>query len=175
METGTIVAVMPPDVPSPVGGLAHAGASLQLGCTQGRTPGAYGIVVSCNLAGYVGPHDVISSAQLVLTQSGLVGTDPLSSHWSSSLGNGPAQLISDMVRCSLMSRTCTFTGGNGFAGSSGVESPTRRGREWGGLRESVWFERKSVLGGAKGSFVCVVPYLRNCSMWRSTRDMVATL
>ena len=100
METGTIVAVMPPDVPSPVGGLAHAGASLQLGCTQGRTPGAYGIVVSCNLAGYVGPHDVMSSAQLVLTQSGLVGTDPLSSHWSSSLGNGPAQLISDMVRCS---------------------------------------------------------------------------
>ena len=101
METGFIVSVMPPDVRSPVGGMVNAGIGthgLKLGCTQGRTPGAYGFVVSCDLTGYVGARDVVASARLVLTQSGLIGIDPLSNKWSSSVGPGPAKMQLDMVR-----------------------------------------------------------------------------
>ena len=65
---------------------------------QGRTPGAYGFLISCNLTGYIGPNDVINAAQLVLTQSNLVGTDPLSDAWTSSAGAGPAKMVLDMVR-----------------------------------------------------------------------------
>ena len=100
-ESGTIVAVMPPDVPAPVGGLVAPGGgtdALVIGDTEGRTPGAYGFFVSCNLAGYIGPADTVSSAQLVLTPSSTYGVDPLSRQWTSNAGPGPAQLLVDMVR-----------------------------------------------------------------------------
>jgi hypothetical protein len=49
-EAGYIVAVMPPDVARPEGGLTQPATGLNglvLGDTVGRTPGAYGFFVSC--------------------------------------------------------------------------------------------------------------------------------
>ncbi len=61
---------------------------LVLGDTEGRTPGAYGFIVSCDLAGYVGPLDSIMSATIMLTRSSLFGTNPLARAWTSNRGVG---------------------------------------------------------------------------------------
>ena len=100
VESGTLVAVMPPDVPSPTGGLASPGVGtngLILGDTHGRTPGSYGFFIACDVQGYLGPTDVVSSATIVLTQGGSAGIDPLGPDWTSSAGPGPAKLAVDMV------------------------------------------------------------------------------
>ena len=100
MESGTIVAVMPPDVPKPTGGLASPGVGtngLILGDTFGRTPGSYGFFIACDVQGYLGPQDIVSSAMLVLTQGGSIGIDPLGPGWNSSAGLGPAKLLVEMV------------------------------------------------------------------------------
>ncbi len=99
-ESGYLVATMPPDSPRPMGGLAIPGLGkdgFRLGDTVGRTPGAYGFIVSCNSIGYLGPRDVINDAQLMLTVSGIKGINPLSSRWTSDAGSGPARLQTDMV------------------------------------------------------------------------------
>ena len=135
LQTGTIVAVMPPDVPSPTGGLTQPGMTLRraavgsvgvyqtkdaaphvrcrcccwcaaggganalvLGDTVGRTPGAYGFVVSCPMDGYLNPKAVVQSGTLVLHQSAAFGINPLSNQWTSSVGPGPAQVLFTMVR-----------------------------------------------------------------------------
>ena len=100
VESGTLVAVMPPDVPSPTGGLASPGVGtngLILGDTHGRTPGSYGFFIACDVQGYLGPTDVVSSATIVLTQGGSIGIDPLGPGWNSSAGLGPAKLLVEMV------------------------------------------------------------------------------
>ncbi len=111
-ECGTLVAVMPPDVPVPTGGLANPSESddfLILGDTVGRTPGAYGFVVSCNLVGVLGEDDVVSSASLILSRGGAKGVDPLSEAWESTAGPGPASVLLDMVctqLCRAMKSLC---------------------------------------------------------------------
>ena len=91
---------MPPDKPVPTGGLVQAGTGINgliLGDTVGRTPGAYGFIVSCDLTGYVGPEDTISAANLLLTRGISQGINPLGSKWTSNIGPGPAVLNVDMV------------------------------------------------------------------------------
>jgi hypothetical protein len=70
---------------------------LMLGDTVGRTPGAYGFIVSCDLTGYVGPADVISGARLIMTKSGQQGINPLGGTWTSNAGPGPAKVLFSMV------------------------------------------------------------------------------
>ena len=65
---------------------------------MGRTPGAYGFVVSCSLQGYVAPSDIVLSSMLVLTRNGGTTLTPLSSSWTYPGGRGPARLQTDMVR-----------------------------------------------------------------------------
>ncbi len=66
--------------------------------TQGRTPGAYGFIISCDFAGYVGRDDVIHGATIALHRGKGQGINPLSSAWSYPGGTGPAKLNIDMVR-----------------------------------------------------------------------------
>jgi hypothetical protein len=83
---------------------AGAGLSsdgLTLGDTVGRTPGAYGFIVSCDLTGYVGPSDVINSAKLIMTKSASQGINPLGPLWTSNAGPGPAKVLFSMVRGAL--------------------------------------------------------------------------
>ncbi len=92
---------MPPDVRSPEGGLTLSGTGLNglvLGDTVGRTPGAYGFFVGCNIEGFVGKSETILKAQLVLQRGWSNGINPLSNNWSSNAGQGPAQMIVDLVR-----------------------------------------------------------------------------
>ena len=80
---------------------AHTGKGvngLTLGDTIGRTPGAYGFIVSCNLPGYIHPADVISAAKLVMFRSSNIGINPLSNDWTSDAGVGPAKIQFSMVR-----------------------------------------------------------------------------
>ena len=84
------------------GGLVQPGTGnngLILGDTVGRTPGAYGFVVSCDLTGYLGPADTVLGATLVLNRGVSQGINPLSSDWTSSAGPGPAKLNVDMSYC----------------------------------------------------------------------------
>jgi hypothetical protein len=76
-------------------GLGNDG--LVLGDTVGRTPGAYGFIVSCDLTGYVGSLDVISSASLVVTRSRSQGINPLGRSWTSNAGPGPAKVLFSAV------------------------------------------------------------------------------
>jgi hypothetical protein len=71
---------------------------LILGDTVGRTPGAYGFIVSCDLTGYVGPTETISAASLVVTRSKNQGINPLGNAWTSNAGPGPAKVLFSMVR-----------------------------------------------------------------------------
>lgn len=101
METGTIVATMPPDVPSPTGGYVipgRANQGLVLGDTVGRTPGAYGFVVSCDMQGYVRSDATVISGRLVLVRNKGTSLHPLSSRWTYPGGSGPAALQLDMAR-----------------------------------------------------------------------------
>ena len=103
-----IVALMPPDAPSPSGGYATPGwgiDGLRIGDTVGRTPGAYGVFLSCYLTGYVGDSDVIHGATLSLTVSSILGINPLGPAWKSHAGLGPATLLFDMVKlCGCMGK-----------------------------------------------------------------------
>ncbi len=96
-----MVAVMPPDRESPEGGLFQAGlgpGGLAIGDTVGRTPGAFGFIVSCDLTGYVGRADTVFAGTLTLTRSGGSGMSPFSGGWKSSRGTGPAELVFEMAR-----------------------------------------------------------------------------
>ena len=96
---------MPPDAVTPTGSYGNPGIArdgLRIGDTVGRTPGAYGSFISCDLRGYVGPADVIASAKLVLTVSSVTGINPLTMNWTSDAGVGPAKLRYDMVRFDLV-------------------------------------------------------------------------
>ncbi len=101
-ETGYLVAVMPPDVPFPEGGLSQPGLAengLVLGDTVGRTPGAFGFIVSCHTQGYLAPDDVVVSASLSLYVSDVNNINPLSDAWAvPDMEPGPAILVVDMVR-----------------------------------------------------------------------------
>ena len=64
---------------------------------MGRTPGAYGFVVSCNLQGFVPATATVMAAKLVLTKNKCTSLTPLSAKWSYPGGKGPATLQLDMV------------------------------------------------------------------------------
>jgi hypothetical protein len=68
-----------------------------LGDTVGRTPGAYGFIVSCRLGAYVTPDDLVMTAKLVLQRNGGTKLHPLSQDWWFPGGSGPAALQLDMV------------------------------------------------------------------------------
>ncbi len=102
LETGMIVSLMPPDAPTPTGAYGTPGIAedgLRLGDTFGATPGAYGLIVSCNLNGYVANVASITSARLVLTISSITGINPLGPAWTCDAGSGPSPLQYHMVRC----------------------------------------------------------------------------
>ena len=71
---------------------------LVLGDTVGRTPGAYGFVISCPLTGYLNPTAQILSARLVIYRSSSMGINPLGNSWVSAAGPGPAKVLFSMVR-----------------------------------------------------------------------------
>ncbi len=64
---------------------------------MGRTPGAYGFVVSCDTTGYVGPDEVVTASMFVLNRDKGTALTPLSPKWWFPGGTGPATLEMDMV------------------------------------------------------------------------------
>jgi hypothetical protein len=68
-----------------------------LGDTVGRTPGAFGFIVSCSLEDYIASDDIILASTLVLTRNGGTELHPLSKAWKYPTGTGPATLLTDMV------------------------------------------------------------------------------
>jgi hypothetical protein len=70
---------------------------LVLGDTVGRTPGAYGFVVSCDLLGFVAEGQQVLGASLVLTRNGGTSLHPLSKDWWYPGGKGAATLQTAMV------------------------------------------------------------------------------
>jgi hypothetical protein len=109
LESGFIVAVMPPDRASPEGGQVAPGGNLVLGDTVGRTPGAYGFFVSCDLTGYVGPADRINAGVFVAKRSGGTGMSPFSPDWKTPKGaswrtHAPSRAVSHGCAGALRSR-----------------------------------------------------------------------
>jgi hypothetical protein len=55
---------------------------LILGDTVGRTPGAFGFIVSCDITGYVGASETVVDGMLVVWRSGSRGMSPFSPSWN---------------------------------------------------------------------------------------------
>ena len=78
----------------------RAAQGLVLGDTVGRTPGAYGFIVSCSLRGYVRSDATILGGKLTLVNHIRTPLTPLSAGWTYPAGAGPAKLQLDMVSSS---------------------------------------------------------------------------